>query len=345
MKKILVIVDYIVKDGQMERFREFEKYGYLVEFVRDRPEITDHETFSQMFLQFEKYGPDVLPVNQEMAEKMRDAEIVISHISAVSSQAIRQAECLKAICIMRSGVENINLKTAAEKGIRVINSPGRLAVPVSEFTVGLIISEMKNIARSHRKIYEHDFGKDFPNSAYSYNICDKQVGLVGGGMVGRRVAAIMNAFGAHVLIYDPYMTKDEIMALGCEPAELNELCRKSDVISVHYRLTDETRNMIGREQFALMKPTCFFINTARAGLVEEEALLEALQQRKIGGAGLDVFHQEPLPSDHPFFKLDNVTMTAHLAGTSADIFEMTYRIMADTLRHYMETGEWLNAVI
>ena len=345
MKKILVIVDYIVKDGQMERFREFEKYGYEVEFVRDRPEITDHETFSKMFLQFEKNGPDSLPVNTELAEKMRDAEIVVSHISAISSAAIQQAECLKAICIMRSGVENVNLQKAAEKGVKVINSPGRLAVPVSEFTVGLMISEMKNIARSHREIYEHDFGKDFLNSSYSYNLCDKVVGLVGGGMIGSRVAKIMKAFEARVLIYDPYMQDEKIADMGCEPVGMEELCRRSDVISIHYRLTEETRNMIGREQFALMKPTCFFINTARAGLVDEEALIEALENRKIGGAGLDVFHQEPLPEDHPFFKLDNVTMTAHLAGTSADIFEMTYKIMADTLHHYMKTGEWLHTVI
>lgn len=345
MKKILVIEDYIVKDGQMERFREFEKYGYQVELVRDRPEIEDHETFSEMFLQFEKNGPDSLPVNEEIVEKMRDAEIVVSHISAISSKALENAKCLKAICIMRSGVENVNLAIAEQKGIRVINCPGRLAVAVSEYTVGLMISEMKNIARSHMRISQNDFGKDFPNSAYSHNLCEKKIGIIGGGMIGSRVAKIMKAFGSNVMIYDPYMKKEDIEKMGCEAVGLDELCEQSDVISVHYRLTRETKNMIGRQQFAKMKPTCFFINTARAGLVDEEALIDALKERKIGGAGLDVFHEEPLPKDHPFLKLDNVTMTAHLAGTSADIFEMTYRIAADTLHHYMGTGEWLHVIV
>ena len=101
---------------------------------------------------------------------------------------------------------------------------------------------------------------------------------------------------------------------------------------------------MGAEQFALMKPTCFLINTARAGLVDEASLMDALQNHKIGGVGLDVFHQEPLPEDHPLLTLDNVTITNHLAGHCSNIFDMTMDIMLGTLEHYFETGEWKNVV-
>ena len=172
----------------------------------------------------------------------------------------------------------------------------------------------------------------------------KNIGLVGCGMVGSRVAKIMKAFEADVLIYDPYMSEEKIRELGYMPKSLNDLCRESDVISVHYRLTPETEGLIGEEQFALMKPTCYLINTARAGLVDEKSLMDALVNHKIGGAGLDVFHQEPLPEDHPFLTLDNVTIANHMAGHCSGVFEMTADIMLDALEYYFTTGEWKNVV-
>ena len=126
--------------------------------------------------------------------------------------------------------------------------------------------------------------------------------------------------------------------------ELNELCQQSDVISIHYRLTPETKNMIGREQFARMKPHAFLINTARAGLVDESCLLDALENHKIGGAALDVFHEEPLGPDSPYLKMDNVTLTPHIAGTASNSDELTFDIMEHTLRHYFTTGQWLHVV-
>jgi D-3-phosphoglycerate dehydrogenase len=241
-------------------------------------------------------------------------------------------------------VENVNIPNAAAKGVKVVNAPGRLAIPVSEFTVGLIISEMKNIARSHAKMMKHDFNKDFYNKDFNYSISGNKVGIIGYGTIGKRVAAIMKTMGAQVLVIDPYVDEKVITSGGFQYVTLNELCRESDVITVHYRLTEESKGLVGKEQFALMKPHAFFFNTARAGLVDEQALIDTLVNHKIGGAGLDVFHQEPLPPDHPFLTLDNVTLTAHLAGTSADSFKTTCSIMEDAIRHYFKTGEWKNTV-
>ena len=131
----------------------------------------------------------------------------------------------------------------------------------------------------------HDFSyEDFCNTSYTVNLKGKNVGIVGCGAVGARVAKIMKAFDANILIYDPFCKKEDMEKEGYQVMELNELCKEADVISIHFRLTPETRGMIGKEQFSLMKPTCFLINTARAGLVEEEAMMDALINHKIGGA-------------------------------------------------------------
>ena len=203
---------------------------------------------------------------------------------------------------------------------------------------------MKNIARSHQRMQAHNFDNHFPNAQYSVNLKGKNVGLVGCGMVGSRVARIMKAFEANVLIYDPYLPAEKIAVDGYRPVSLEELCAQSDVISIHFRLTPETKGMIGPAQFALMKPNCVLINTARAGLVDEAAMMDALKNHKIAGAGLDVFHEEPLTDSNPLLSMDNVTITNHMAGHCADIFQMTLDIMLGALEHYFETGEWIHVV-
>lgn len=346
MKKIVVINDVNTNgNDSIEKIKKLgEEFGYVTEIVNDLCS-NSMEEFSEWFLKMEQEGPDAVPLNEKLIEAMKDTDIVVTAMSALSTKAINEAEHLKAACIMRSGVENINLENATQRKIPVIHAPGRLAVPVSEFTVGLMIAEMKNIARSNMRILNHDFSDaDFCNTSYTVNLKGKNVGIVGCGAVGARVAKIMKAFDANVLIYDPFCKKEDMEKEGYQVMELNELCKEADVISIHFRLTPETRGMIGKEQFSLMKPTCFLINTARAGLVEEEAMMDALINHKIGGAGLDVWHQEPLPDDHPFYTMDNVTLTGHLAGWSSNAFEITVDIMLHALRHYFETGEWINVI-
>lgn len=344
-KKIVVIRDRTATKEQFDRFLFLEKeYGAQVVFVDDRLELTNEE-FTQMFLTMEREGPDAVARNERLCEEMRDAELVISLISPIPTEAVNAAEKLEAVCILRSGVENIGLPNARARGLRVINAPGRLAVPVSEYTIGLMLAEMRNIARTHVNIHEkHRFDHDYPNQQYSNTLRGRKVGIVGCGLVGANVARLASAFGAQILVYDPYAKAEKLEALGYQVLGLHELCEQADVVTVHYRLTKETEKLIDRTCFEKMRPNCFFINTARAGLVDEDALIDALQNRKIAGAALDVFHQEPLPEGHPFLTLDNVTLSAHLAGTCADIFGLTFSIMEAELRSYMETGVWHNVV-
>ena len=313
-------------------------------YVEDHPEITTPEEFNKMFLILETRGPDALPVNKDMVEAMKDADLVISHVSPISSEALKNAKNLSAICLLRSGAENVNISNATARGIKVVNVPGRLAIPVAEYTVGLIIAEMKNIARSHEKMMQGDFCKNYSNMNYNHSISGSTVGIIGYGTIGRRVAAIVKTLGAEVLVFDPYVGEKTIMEEGFKYTQLNELFKQSDIISLHYRYTEENKGFIGKQQFDLMKPHAFFFNTARAALVDEKALIDVLVNHRIGGAGIDVFHEEPLPLNHPFLKLDNITITPHIAGTFADTLKITWNIMEDILRHYFKTGEWKNAL-
>ena len=170
--------------------------------------------------------------------------------------------------------------------------------------------------------------RSFPNSDVIPELCGKTVGLVGYGAVGRLVAGYLAAFGSRVLAYDPFARGDPAPA---KLVELDVLMRESDVVSIHARLTEETYHLVGPRQFGLMKPTAILVNTARSGLVDEQALIEALGQRRIMGAALDVFDVEPLPPDHPLVRLDNVTIVPHLAGSTIDAFRNSPKLMAGHL--------------
>lgn len=344
-EKILLISDKSVREADgVHLFRVLEQYGCTLEVVQDMVDWSDDKQ-EEMFLTMETKGADAVEVNPAVVAAMEDADFVITAFSAVPSEGIRKAKHLKAIFVMRSGAENVNLETANECSVKVINAPGRLSVPVSEFTIGLILAAVKNIAIAYNKTINGGFSDfDYPNVNYWFNIKGKNVGLVGCGAIGSRVARVMKAMEANVLVYDPYVAPERLKEQGYKPVSLEELCKESDIITIHFRLTDTTRGMIGKEQFALMKPTAYLINTARAGLVDEEAMMDALMNRKIGGAGLDVFHEEPLPDDSPLYSIPNVTVTPHLAGYCSDIFDITADITINELKHYFETGELINVL-
>lgn len=343
MKKAVIVKDYMHQEGQMEKFCFLKEHGYEVVVMPFIDNCTEDQ-FMETFLLFETKGPDAVPSNPKLMEEIKDADLLITQLSPISTETLEKAEKLEAIIILRSGVENVNLDYCSKRGIKVMNVPGRLAVPVSEYTVGMIISETKNIARSHETIRKGNWTNKYPNQEYSFNLKNHNVGLVGYGNIGKRVAKVMQSMEANVLVYEPYLPAEVIEEEGCKPVTLDELCSEADVISVHFRLTDETRGMIGEEQFKRMKKGTFLINTARAGLIDEKALIDALESHRIAGAALDVFHEEPLPKDHPFMTLDNVTITAHIAGLSCDAFDLAYDIVSKNIEGYLRTGEW-SAVI
>jgi D-3-phosphoglycerate dehydrogenase len=170
------------------------------------------------------------------------------------------------------------------------------------------------------------------------------VGLIGFGFIGQRVAKYLSGFECKIMIHDPFLTSEVIRSKGYTPYTLEELLKNCDIISMHLRYSEKTKHFLAKKHFTMMKPTAFFINTARAGLVEEEALLDALKSKKIQGAAIDVYNVEPLPKDNPYIKLDNVTLTPHMAGVSNDTMTNSVEIVFDDLKRYFN-GEQVQCVV
>ena len=329
--KLLAISDkYIPYQFMYDGLSSLCNLGVRIEVRR-----WEHQTLielQQANLAIEQSGPDAVPLPAELTGNVDQFEILVVQFAPVSRWLIEAASSLKLIGVLRGGVENIDVAAATARGIAVLNTPGRNARAVAECTIGLILAEVRNIARSHALLVQGKWQRSFPNSDAIPELCGKTVGLVGYGAVGRLVAGYLHAFGSRILAYDPYFRGDPAPA---EMTDLESLLRQSDVVSIHARLTPESHHLIGRRQLALMKSTAVLVNTARSGLVDEQALIDALRCRQIMGAALDVFDVEPLPADSPLLKLDNVTITPHLAGSTIDSFLNSPRMMAEHLRRLL----------
>lgn len=230
---------------------------------------------------------------------------------------------LLAICSTGSGYDVIDVEACTKAGIIVCNQAGANAQAVAEHAVGLMLGLSKKIASLDRALRRPETVQRTLHPGN--NIATKTVGIVGLGHIGRKAAQICReGFGMRVLACDPYLTGEQIREFGAQPVSLQELLIASDFVSVHCPRTDETMGMFGADQFALMQKHAFFINTARGGIHDEDALLQALQTDQIAGAGLDVFLEEPPASDHPLLGRDNVIATPHSAGmTHESLYDLS----------------------
>ncbi len=275
-------------------------------------------------------GREDVEVPDYILDAVKDAEIIITQFFPIGKELIDKCTNLKMIGVLRAGYENVNAEYAMSKGIKVFNTVGRNAHSVSDFTVGMMIAEARNIARGHYGIKNGEWIREYPNSGIIPDFGGRTVGLVGYGEIGRLVAKKLSGFDVEILVYDPYYKGDDINLVSLE-----ELLAKSDFVSLHARLTKDNEHMIGAVQLALMKPTAYLINTSRSGLVDEQALYQVLKDGKIAGAALDVFDVEPPSADYPLVTLPNVTLTPHMAGGSTDAFVNTPKLLANGLIDYL----------
>lgn len=282
---------------------------------------------------------------EEIIKNIGDAEYIVLHGAPISEAVLSAAKKLKAIAVIRGGPVNINLKAATKKGIPVINSPGRNAVAVVEFTIGLILCELKNIARGHMHLVQKDWRYDY----YMYDKCNfeltgKVAGLVGFGNIAYRISTILKAFGMRVVSCDPFVKPERMLEYGVESVSFDELLAISDVVSVHARLTAETKNMFNKDVFKKMKNSALFVNTARGGLVNYTDLYEALKSKEISCAAMDVFEEEPCDMNSPLLELDNVTLTPHIAGATKDTVHYGMGLLARDLENFIKGLPVLNCM-
>ncbi len=306
-----------------------------IEFVQDT--LMDEDDYGYV-ARIEKEGPEWIEPQKEVMERLPEADILLVHWHAVNSKMIDTAKKLKFIGVMRSGLEHINCSYAQEKGIVVRNCPGRLANSVADLALAFMIDETRGITRRNLRLGDRSLiEKDKYDDASSRPMCMLKVGLVGFGKIAQEVAKRVRACGSTVAAYDPFCADGVFEAAGVKKVSLDELLETSDIISVHVRLTEDTKSMIGEKEFVKMKPNAIFINTARAGLVDEEALIRALQTGQIRGAGLDVFATEPPSEDCPLLHMDNVTSTPHIGGVFNGMLVLSLKLTVDILKDYLNS--------
>ncbi|MCD6275736.1 MAG: D-2-hydroxyacid dehydrogenase [Thermoplasmata archaeon] len=241
--------------------------------------------------------------------------IIVRSATKVRKEMIDAARNLKVIGRAGVGLDNIDVEYAKSKGIKVINTPGATSISVAELTIGLLLAVMRKIAYADREMRKGAWPKKKCKGIEMYG---KTLGIIGIGRIGREVAKRARAFGMKVIYYDVYRPDEATeKELGVEYRELDDLISEADVITLHVPLLPETKHMINGERIAKMKDGAIIINAARGGIVDEEALYEALKSGKLYGAALDVYENEPL-KESKLFELDNIVLTPHIGAQARE---------------------------
>ena len=334
--KVLLIGDAMIPGSDFKVAAEKYLGGLLAEV-----KVSDWEPnwpkLQQRRLEVEKKGPEIEIVDPLVEQHGRDAEMLAGLFVPISSKVMEAMPKLRVAGVSRAGLENVNVAEATRRGIVVLNIEGRNAEAVSDYAIGMMLAECRNIARAHFAIKSGQWRKTFSNSDWVPELRGKNIGIVGFGYIGRLVAQKLSGFGVNRLVYDPFVAAEEVRAAGCLQVEKETLFRDSDFVTLHARMGEGSKNMVGEHELSLMKPTAYLINTARAGLIDQAALAAALREKKIAGAGLDVFHDEPIKPDNPLLALDNVTLSTHLAGTTREALTRSPEILMEDI-HKLLTG-------
>ena len=265
------------------------------------------------------------------------AEILVTQLAPMSAAMFARLPKLKLIAVSRGGPVNIDMKAARERGVTVVNTPGRNSGAVAEFTLGAILAETRKIRVGHEALRRGEWRGDlYRADTTGRELNEMTVGVIGYGKIGTKVVRLLRAFGARILVHDPYvqLSADDVAA-GVKLVSFEQLLGEADVVTIHARVTAETTQMMNAEAFARMKPDALFINTARGPLCDYDALYAALSEGRIAGAMLETFGVEPVPADWPLLQLPNVTLTPHIAGASLRTVTIAAEQAAEEVRRYL----------
>ena len=267
--------------------------------------------------------------DDHMKQIIADADYAIAGQVAVSGDVLRAGKKLKLLHKWGVGVDNLDLEAARALGVKVARTTGSNAIPVAEFALGLALAALRAIALGNAELKQGHWRGMSGLPMATYTLTAKTFGIIGFGAIGKTLARILKGFNCAVLYNKrTRLSPGEEAELGVSYASVADLLARADVVSLNCPLTDETRSLINKTSLQTMKPSAVLVNVARGGVVDEDDLVWALQNRIIGAAAMDVFEIEPLPADSPLLqKLDNLVVTPHLAAIAADVFEPTVRQM------------------
>lgn len=268
----------------------------------------------------------------ELVRRISDAEVVLNiraH-ARFSATVIASCERLRLISVWGTGTDHIDDAACRARGVAVRNTPGVNAHAVAEHTMALVLAVARRIPAMDAAVR----AGEWPRGSLE-QLEGKTFGIVGLGEIGRRVAALAVPFGVRLLAATFGEDRGRAAAVGARHVSIEVLLGESDIVSLHLRLSGETAGYLSRERLGLVKPTAVLINTARAGLVDRDALIEALRDRRLAGAGLDVFHEEPIRAGDPLLAMPNVVLTPHNAGTTREVVERGLELAVDNVERFL----------
>jgi phosphoglycerate dehydrogenase-like enzyme len=302
---------------------------------RDTPELARLRLLGEVVVHETKAADE-----SELIARLAGATVAINvrSFSAFSERVIDSLPDLRLISILGTGTDNVDLGACDRHGVLVTNTPGASTTSVAELTIALLLAVARHLVGHDRAAREgtwhHETG---------FELRGKVLGVVGLGLIGQEVARLAQAFGMRVIAWSFHRDESRAAALGVEMVELDDLLREADVVSLHVRNTPEAKGLVGRRELGLMKREAVLINTARAAIVDQGALLEALGARGIAGAGLDVFLEEPLPAGSPWARLDNVVLTPHVGWVTREASARLVAMPVDNVEACL-TGSPTNVV-
>ncbi len=278
--------------------------------------------------------------SQEFVSRIQgqDIPIVVVEADFVQREVFERATKLMLLGVCRADLVHVDVAAATERGVPVVNTPARNAVAVAELTLGLMLSLMRKIPAAHNMVSSGKWVD--PTDAYFHmrgsELWHKTIGIVGFGAIGKHVAKRLLAFESDVLAYDPFVDPDKMRDMGVAKVELDEMMRQSDIVTIHCTTTPETVGLIDSRRLSLMKPTAYLVNAASAYVVDEQALVEVLRERRIAGAAFDVYKTWPVKPDDPILKLGNVILTPHVGGATDESVLRHSEMMADDIERFLK---------
>lgn len=308
--------------------------------------VTDTVTLSALGPLLGAAGFEVISVNDSASDEflvelaVADALIVRS-VTRITREMLALAPNLKAVGRAGVGVDNVDMAAASEKGVAVFNAPGGNTIAAAELTMALLISVARRIPAADASVRSGGWNRsDFRG----VELRGKTLGLIGAGRIGSEVAVRCMAFDMHVIAYDPYLSPTRAEGLGIEMVGFDDVIQRSDFLSVHVPLNEETRGIVGHRALRQMKKSAFVVNSSRGGVVDEEALARALHDGTIAGAALDVYEQEPLPADSPLREAPNLVLTPHIGASTVEAQQGVASDVAHKIMLLLETGNRADAL-
>lgn len=284
--------------------------------------VTDYEyvSFKEEEGEVNKIGAELIRVQSRTEEEViancKDADGLLNQYAPISRNVIENLPNLKVVGRYGVGVNTVDMDAATEHGICVVNVPDYCMDEVSDQAFALIIACMRKVVLLNNQVKNH--GWDYKIGKPIHRLRGQKLGLLGFGRIPQALAEKAKPFGFDLLVYDPFVKKDIVKEFGGKLLTLNEILQEADVISVHVPLMKSTEHMIGTKEFSMMKKTAIIVNTSRGAIIDEAAMIKALQNKQIGGAGLDVLETEPIDKNNLLLSMDNVIITPHISWYSEE---------------------------